>query len=72
MARYSAYRAMFTGNWQILISDIADTHCLGRDIPMVRLIGGGYAKDRHALARHHGILPHSAAKVWDERGLGRA
>lgn len=44
MARYSAYRAMFTCHWQILISDIADTHCLGRDIPMVRLIGGGYAE----------------------------
>ena len=45
-------------------------HCLGRDIPLVGLIGGGYDKDRHALARRHGILHHSAAKVWAERGLG--
>ncbi|MDX1370038.1 histone deacetylase [Pseudomonas sp.] len=46
-------------------------HCLGRDIPVVGLIGGGYDQDRHALARRHGILHHSAAKVWAERGLGR-
>jgi acetoin utilization deacetylase AcuC-like enzyme len=46
-------------------------HCLSRDIPVVGLIGGGYDKDRHALARRHGILHHSAAKVWGERGLGR-
>jgi hypothetical protein len=45
-------------------------HCLGRDIPLVGLIGGGYDQDRHALARRHGILHHSAAKVWAERGLG--
>jgi acetoin utilization deacetylase AcuC-like enzyme len=46
-------------------------HCLSRDIPVVGLIGGGYDKDRHALARRHGILHHSAAKVWAERELGR-
>jgi acetoin utilization deacetylase AcuC-like enzyme len=45
-------------------------HCLGRDIPVVGLIGGGYDKDRHALARRHGILHHSAAKVWTQMGLG--
>ena len=45
-------------------------HCLGRDIPVVGLIGGGYDKDRHALARRHGILHHSAYKLWRERGLG--
>jgi acetoin utilization deacetylase AcuC-like enzyme len=44
--------------------------CLGRDIPVVGLIGGGYDKDRHALAKRHGILHHSAAKVWQARGLG--
>ena len=38
-------------------------HCLGRDIPVVGVIGGGYSKDREALARRHGILHHSAAKV---------
>ncbi|MBV7564984.1 histone deacetylase [Pseudomonas sp. sia0905] len=45
-------------------------HCLGRDIPVVGVIGGGYSKDRHALARRHGILHHSAARVWQQRGLG--
>lgn len=45
-------------------------HCLGRDIPVVGLIGGGYDRDRAALARRHGILHHSAARVWAERGLG--
>jgi acetoin utilization deacetylase AcuC-like enzyme len=37
--------------------------CLGRDIPVVGLIGGGYSKDRQALARRHGILHHSAQRV---------
>ena len=45
-------------------------HCLGRDIPVMGVIGGGYDRDRAALARRHGILHHSAAKVWSERGLG--
>jgi acetoin utilization deacetylase AcuC-like enzyme len=45
-------------------------HCLGRDIPVLGVIGGGYAKDRAALARRHGILHHSAHKVWHAQGLG--
>jgi acetoin utilization deacetylase AcuC-like enzyme len=45
-------------------------HCLGRDIAVVGVIGGGYDKDRAALARRHGILHHSAAKVWRAHGLG--
>jgi acetoin utilization deacetylase AcuC-like enzyme len=45
-------------------------HCLGRDIPVVGLIGGGYDKDRQRLARRHGILHHSAQRIWTERGLG--
>lgn len=44
-------------------------HCLGRDIPVVGVIGGGYDKDRAALARRHGILHHSAARVWRSEGL---
>jgi acetoin utilization deacetylase AcuC-like enzyme len=44
-------------------------HCLGRDIPVAGLIGGGYDRDRHVLARRHGILQHSAAQVWKEFGL---
>ncbi|MBS7664026.1 histone deacetylase [Pseudomonas lalucatii] len=45
-------------------------HCLGRDIPVMGVIGGGYDQDRAALARRHGILHHSAARVWAEHGLG--
>ena len=44
-------------------------HCLRRDIPVMGVIGGGYSKDRQALARRHGILHHSAQRVWIERGL---
>ncbi|WP_456291969.1 histone deacetylase family protein [Pseudomonas sp. AK106] len=44
-------------------------HCLGRDIPVMGVIGGGYSKDREALARRHGILHRSAQRVWVERGL---
>jgi acetoin utilization deacetylase AcuC-like enzyme len=45
-------------------------HCLGRDIPVCALIGGGYSKERLVLARRHGILHHTAAEVWRARGLG--
>ncbi|MEE4878275.1 histone deacetylase [Pseudomonas alliivorans] len=44
-------------------------HCLGRDIPVMGVIGGGYSKDRQALARRHGILHHSAQRVWQDLGL---
>ncbi len=44
--------------------------CLARDMPVCAVIGGGYDKDRHALARRHGILHHSARDIWRERGLG--
>lgn len=44
-------------------------HCLGRDIPVMGVIGGGYSKDRHALVRRHGILHHSAQRVWISEGL---
>jgi acetoin utilization deacetylase AcuC-like enzyme len=47
-------------------------HCLGRDIAVAGLIGGGYDKDRHKLARRHAILHQSADKVWRDRGLGGA
>jgi acetoin utilization deacetylase AcuC-like enzyme len=39
-------------------------HCLGRDIPVVGVIGGGYSKDRKALARRHGICTTARSKVW--------
>ncbi|WP_263264768.1 histone deacetylase, partial [Pseudomonas sp. RIT-PI-S] len=40
--------------------------CLGRGIPVMGVIGGGYSKDRHALARRHGILHQVATRVWAE------
>lgn len=45
-------------------------HCLGRDIPVVGVIGGGYDKDRALLARRHAQLHFSAAKAWERYGLG--
>ena len=45
-------------------------HCLGRDIPVAGLIGGGYDQDRRELARRHAILHRSADALWRERGLG--
>ncbi|WP_349571284.1 histone deacetylase family protein [Azotobacter salinestris] len=45
-------------------------HCLEREIPVLGVIGGGYDRDRAALARRHGILHHSAARLWRERGFG--
>ncbi len=44
-------------------------HCLGRDIPVVGLIGGGYDKDRAAVARRHASLHFSAAEAWHRHGL---
>ncbi|TRX74238.1 histone deacetylase family protein [Pseudomonas mangiferae] len=48
-------------------------HCVRRGIPVAGLIGGGYDRDREALARRHGILHHSAQAVADRLlGGGRA
>ncbi len=44
-------------------------HCLGRDIPVVGVIGGGYDKDRALLARRHAQLHFSAAEAWQRHGL---
>jgi len=44
-------------------------HCLEREIPVLGVIGGGYDRNRSALARRHGILHHSAARLWEELGL---
>ena len=44
-------------------------HCLGRDIPVVGVIGGGYDKDRALLARRHAQLHFSAAEAWRRHGL---
>ncbi|MFG3453629.1 histone deacetylase [Stutzerimonas stutzeri] len=44
-------------------------HCLGRDIPVVGVIGGGYDKDRALLARRHARLHFSAAEAWRQYGL---
>ncbi|MNO50436.1 Acetoin utilization protein AcuC [compost metagenome] len=43
--------------------------CLARDIPVFGVIGGGYDRDRRALARRHGILHHSARRVWNSLGM---
>ncbi len=45
-------------------------HCLGRDIPVVGVIGGGYDKDRALLARRHAQLHFRAAEAWRRHGLG--
>jgi len=45
-------------------------HCLGRDTPVVGVIGGGYDKDRALLARRHAHLHFSAAEAWRRHGLG--
>ncbi|GGE41428.1 histone deacetylase [Halopseudomonas oceani] len=64
------------GHLQLTDQGIADRDrlvidsCLGRDIPVCAVIGGGYDNDRDALARRHGILHHSAAQIWQQRGLG--
>ncbi|MGA6098422.1 histone deacetylase [Stutzerimonas marianensis] len=44
-------------------------HCLGRDIPVVGVIGGGYDKDRAVLARRHAQLHLAAAAAWERHGL---
>ncbi|UVE18427.1 histone deacetylase [Pseudomonas sp. LS44] len=41
-------------------------HCREREIPVLGVIGGGYDKDRLALARRHGLLHHSAQRVWQQ------
>lgn len=40
-------------------------HCTGRGIAVMGVIGGGYSKDRQALARRHGILHTVATEVWN-------
>ena len=45
-------------------------HCLGRDIPVCAVIGGGYSDDRAALARRHALLHQAANAVWQARGMG--
>lgn len=44
-------------------------HCLGRGIPVVGVIGGGYDKDRALLAQRHAQLHFSAAEAWQRHGL---
>lgn len=45
-------------------------HCVGRDIPVVGVIGGGYDKDHARVARRHAHLHFAAAEVWKKYGLG--
>jgi len=41
--------------------------CLGRGVPCAAVIGGGYDRDRKALARRHSIVHRAAAHVWVEK-----
>ncbi|MBB3102769.1 histone deacetylase [Azomonas macrocytogenes] len=45
-------------------------HCLGRDIPVCGVIGGGYDRDHAAVARRHSSLHFAAARAWQRYGLG--
>ncbi len=44
-------------------------HCLGRDIPVCGVIGGGYDPDHAAVARRHASLHFAAAEAWVRHGL---
>ncbi|MCJ8168471.1 histone deacetylase family protein [Atopomonas sediminilitoris] len=46
------------------------TRAVQAQIPIMAVIGGGYDRDRHALARRHGIVHHCAAEVWRDCALG--
>lgn len=43
--------------------------CLGRDIAVACVIGGGYHPDHARLARRHAILEHTAMQAWRDFGL---
>lgn len=44
--------------------------CVRRGIPIACVIGGGYDRDRTALARRHALVHRAAARVWARRSLG--
>ncbi|CAE8703919.1 unnamed protein product, partial [Polarella glacialis] len=46
--------------------------CLSRNIPIACVIGGGYDRDEHHLARRHAVVLHAAAAAWRRHGLGVA
>jgi acetoin utilization deacetylase AcuC-like enzyme len=37
--------------------------CLGDGVPVVTVIGGGYDRDEHRLARRHGLVVETAVQV---------
>lgn len=41
--------------------------CVQRQIPIACVIGGGYDRDRRALARRHALVHRACAKVWTRR-----
>lgn len=45
------------------------TECIRRGIPVACVIGGGYDKDRAALAKRHTIVHHAARDAWHSSGL---
>jgi len=46
---------------QFIISE-----CARRKIPISCVIGGGYMKDRYALAQTHSLVHQAALSVWQE------
>eukprot|EP00614_Pseudopedinella_elastica_P007380 CAMPEP_0172587662 /NCGR_PEP_ID=MMETSP1068-20121228/6668_1 /TAXON_ID=35684 /ORGANISM="Pseudopedinella elastica, Strain CCMP716" /LENGTH=304 /DNA_ID=CAMNT_0013382743 /DNA_START=729 /DNA_END=1643 /DNA_ORIENTATION=- len=42
--------------------------CARRGVPCAAVIGGGYDKDRRALAKRHSIVHRAAADLWTSKG----
>jgi acetoin utilization deacetylase AcuC-like enzyme len=42
------------------------SHCAANGFPVAAVVGGGYAKDRWALAKRHTILHRAASKVYQK------
>ena len=45
---------------------VVDT-CISAGIPVACVIGGGYDRDRRALARRHGLVHRACARIWREQ-----
>ena len=43
--------------------------CVRRRVPVAAVVGGGYDRDRRALARRHASLHRAAIRVWNEMGM---
>ena len=47
---------------------VVDT-CVSAGIPVACVVGGGYDRDRRALARRHALIHRACARVWREQKL---